>query len=82
VNEPRCPVLDWAASGGMASCAGRARAPWRLIGAIAPKVTVVAHGACAGTEMTAYAGRVVAAPEAFFAPGAADEIRELTRTGD
>ena len=42
------------------------RAPWRVIDRIAAKVTVLAHGACvgAGTEMAAYAGRVVAAPDA------------------
>lgn len=45
------------------------RAPWRVIDRIAAKVTVFAHGACvgAGNEMTAYAGRVTAAPDAFFA---------------
>jgi Enoyl-CoA hydratase/isomerase len=39
------------------------RAPWRVIDRMAAKVTVRAHGACvgAGTEMAAYAGRVVAA---------------------
>ena len=48
---------------------GKARAPWRVIDRIASKVTVYAHGACvgAGTEIAAYAGRVVAAPDAFFA---------------
>jgi enoyl-CoA hydratase/carnithine racemase len=46
------------------------RAPWRVIDRIAAKVTVTAQGACigAGTEMTAYAGRVIAATDAFFAP--------------
>ena len=38
------------------------RAPWRVIDRLASKVTVFAHGACvgAGTEMAAYAGRLVA----------------------
>jgi enoyl-CoA hydratase/carnithine racemase len=45
------------------------RAPWRVVGRIADRVTVVAHGACvgAGVEMAAYAGRVVATQDAFFA---------------
>jgi enoyl-CoA hydratase/carnithine racemase len=54
----------------VAACLVRlSRAPWRVIERIAPKVTVFAHGACvgAGTEIAAYAGRVVAAPDAFFA---------------
>jgi enoyl-CoA hydratase/carnithine racemase len=69
-----------------------ARAPWRVIARIAPKVTVVAHGACvgAGTEMAAYAGRVVAAPDAFFAlpevtmglvPGAGGSVSVPRRIG-
>jgi enoyl-CoA hydratase/carnithine racemase len=68
------------------------RAPWRVIDRIAAKVTVVAHGACvgAGTEMTAYAGRVVAAPDAFFAlpevrmglvPGAGGSVSLPRRIG-
>jgi enoyl-CoA hydratase/carnithine racemase len=68
------------------------RAPWRVIDRIAAKVTVTAHGACvgAGTEMTAYAGRVVAAPDAFFAlpevgmglvPGAGGSVSVPRRTG-
>jgi enoyl-CoA hydratase/carnithine racemase len=68
------------------------RAPWRVIERIAPKVTVVAHGACvgAGTEITAYAGRVVAAPDAFFAlpevrmglvPGAGGSVSVVRRIG-
>jgi enoyl-CoA hydratase/carnithine racemase len=54
----------------VAACLVRlSRAPWRVIDRIASKVTVYAHGACvgAGTEIAAYAGRVVAAPDAFFA---------------
>ena len=45
------------------------RAPWRVVGRIADRVTVAAHGACvgAGVEMAAYAGRVVATQDAFFA---------------
>jgi enoyl-CoA hydratase/carnithine racemase len=69
-----------------------ARAPWRVLDRIAPKVTVYAHGACigAGTEITAYAGRVVAAPDAFFAlpevhmglvPGAGGSVSVPRRIG-
>lgn len=69
-----------------------ARAPWRVIDRIAPKVTVYAHGACvgAGTEITAYAGRVVAAPDAYFAlpevqmglvPGAGGSVSVPRRIG-
>ena len=68
------------------------RAPWRVIERIAPKVTVVAHGACvgAGTEITAYAGRVVASPDAFFTlpevrmglvPGAGGSVSVVRRIG-
>jgi enoyl-CoA hydratase/carnithine racemase len=68
------------------------RAPWRIIDRIAPKVTVVAHGACvgAGTELTAYAGTVVAAPDAFFelpevrmglVPGAGGSVSVPRRIG-
>lgn len=67
-------------------------APWRVIDRIAPKVTVFAHGACvgAGTEITAYAGTVVAAPDAFFAlpevrmglvPGAGGSVSVPRRVG-
>jgi enoyl-CoA hydratase/carnithine racemase len=69
-----------------------ARAPWRVIDRIALKVTVYAHGACvgAGTEITAYADRVVAAPDAFFAlpevrmglvPGAGGSVSVPRRIG-
>jgi enoyl-CoA hydratase/carnithine racemase len=69
-----------------------ARAPWQVIDRIAPKVTVYAHGACvgAGAEITAYAGRVVAAPDAFFAlpevrmglvPGAGGSVSVPRRIG-
>jgi enoyl-CoA hydratase/carnithine racemase len=69
-----------------------ARAPWRVIDRIAPKVTVYAHGACvgAGTEIAAYAARVVAAPDAFFAlpevrmglvPGAGGSVSVVRRIG-
>jgi enoyl-CoA hydratase/carnithine racemase len=69
-----------------------ARAPWRVIDRIASKVTVYAHGACvgAGTEITAYAGRVVASSEAFFAlpevrmglvPGAGGSVSVVRRIG-
>ena len=68
------------------------RAPWRVIDRIAAKVTVTAHGACvgAGTEMAAYAGRVVATADAFFAlpevqmglvPGAGGSVSVPRRTG-
>jgi len=77
----------------VAACLVRlSRAPWRVIDRIAPKVTVVAHGACigAGTEITAYAGRVIATPDAFFAlpevrmglvPGAGGSVSVVRRTG-
>jgi Enoyl-CoA hydratase/isomerase len=77
----------------VAACLVRlSRAPWRVIDAIASKVTVHAHGACvgAGTEIAAYAGRVVAAPDAFFAlpevrmglvPGAGGSVSVVRRIG-
>ena len=77
----------------VAACLVRlSRAPWRVIERIAPKVTVFAHGACvgAGTEIPAYAGRVVAAPDAFFAlpevrmglvPGAGGSVSVVRRIG-
>jgi Enoyl-CoA hydratase/isomerase len=77
----------------VAACLVRlSRAPWRVIERIAPKVTVVAHGACigAGTEIAAYAGRVIAAPDAFFAlpevrmglvPGAGGSVSVVRRIG-
>jgi hypothetical protein len=69
-----------------------ARAPWRVIDRIAEDVTVYAHGACvgAGTEITAYAGRVIAAPDAFFelpevrmglVPGAGGSVSVPRRIG-
>jgi hypothetical protein len=69
-----------------------ARAPWRVIDRIASKVTVHAHGACvgAGCEMLAYAGRVIAAPDAFFqlpevsmglVPGAGGSVSVPRRIG-
>ncbi len=69
-----------------------ARAPWRVIDRIAAKVTVYAHGACigAGTEIAAYAGRVVATPDAYFAlpevrmglvPGAGGSVSVPRRIG-
>ena len=68
------------------------RAPWRVIDRMAAKVTVTAHGACvgAGTEMAAYAGRVVATEDAFFAlpevqmglvPGAGGSVSVPRRIG-
>ena len=68
------------------------RAPWRVIDRIAPKVTVVVHGPCvgAGTEMTAYAGKVISTPDAFFAlpevsmglvPGAGGSVSVPRRIG-
>ena len=77
----------------VAACLVRlSRAPWRVIERIAPKVTVFAHGACvgAGTEIAAYAGRVVAAPDAYFAlpevhmglvPGAGGSVSVVRRIG-
>jgi enoyl-CoA hydratase/carnithine racemase len=77
----------------VAACLVRlSRAPWRVIERIAPKVTVFAHGACvgAGTEIAAYAGRVVAEPDAFFAlpevrmglvPGAGGSVSVVRRIG-
>ena len=69
-----------------------ARAPWRVIDRIAPKVAVRAQGACvgAGAEIAAYAGRVVASPDAFFAlpevgmglvPGAGGSVSVVRRIG-
>ena len=68
------------------------RSPWRVIDRMAAKVTVATHGACvgAGIEMAAYAGRVVAAPDAFFAlpevgmglvPGAGGSVSVPRRIG-
>jgi enoyl-CoA hydratase/carnithine racemase len=68
------------------------RAPWRVMGRIADKVTVLAHGACvgAGAEMAAYAGRVVGTRDAFFAlpevsmglvPGAGGSVSVPRRIG-
>ena len=68
------------------------RAPWRVIDRIAPKVRVYAHGACvgAGTELAAYAGTVIAAPDAFFelpevrmglVPGAGGSVSVPRRIG-
>ena len=68
------------------------RAPWRVIDRIAPKVTVQAHGACigAGTEIIAFAGRIIAAPGSFFAlpevrmglvPGAGGSVSVPRRIG-
>jgi enoyl-CoA hydratase/carnithine racemase len=75
-----------------ASLVRLSRAPWRVIDRIAPKVTVLAHGACigAGTEVAAYAGTVVVAPDAFFAlpevsmglvPGAGGSVSVPRRIG-
>jgi enoyl-CoA hydratase/carnithine racemase len=68
------------------------RAPWRVIGRIPAKVTVAVHGACvgAGIEMAAFAGRITAAPGAFFAlpevgmglvPGAGGSVSVPRRIG-
>jgi enoyl-CoA hydratase/carnithine racemase len=68
------------------------RAPWRVIDRMAAKVSVTAHGACvgAGLEMAAYAGRVVAAEDAFFmlpevrmglVPGAGGSVSVPRRIG-
>lgn len=44
------------------------RAPWRLIDQLRERVTVRTHGAVVGAaiEMAAFAGRVVATPDAYF----------------
>jgi enoyl-CoA hydratase/carnithine racemase len=68
------------------------RAPWRVIDRMAAKVTVTAHGACigAGIEMAAYAGRIIADRDAFFAlpevtmglvPGAGGSVSVPRRIG-
>jgi hypothetical protein len=68
------------------------RAPWRVIDRMAAKVTVTTHGACvgAGIEMAAYAGRIVAADDTFFAlpevwmglvPGAGGSVSVPRRIG-
>ncbi len=68
------------------------RAPWRAIDDMAAMVTVRAHGACvgAGIEMAAYARRVIAAEDAFFAlpevqmglvPGAGGSVSVPRRIG-
>ena len=68
------------------------RSPWRVIDRMAAKVTVTVHGACvgAGIEMAAYAGRVAAAEDAFFAlpevqmglvPGAGGSVSVPRRIG-
>jgi enoyl-CoA hydratase/carnithine racemase len=69
-----------------------ARAPWRVIDRLSSRVTVYAQGACvgAGCEMLAYAGRVVAEPDAFFqlpevgmglVPGAGGSVSVPRRVG-
>ncbi len=71
-----------------------ARAPWRIVDRLADRisVTVFAHGACigAGAELAAFAGRVVAAPDTFFAlpevgmglvPGAGGTVSVPRRIG-
>jgi len=68
------------------------RAPWGVIDRIAARVTVYCHGACvgAGTEISAYADRVIATPDAFFAlpevgmglvPGAGGSVSVPRRIG-
>ncbi|MGW6117909.1 enoyl-CoA hydratase/isomerase family protein [Nocardia sp. NPDC055165] len=44
------------------------RAPWRVIDRLRDRVTAHVHGAAigAGIEMTAFAGRLVAAPDTYF----------------
>jgi enoyl-CoA hydratase/carnithine racemase len=69
-----------------------ARAPWRIVDRLAERVTVRTHGACigAGVEMAAFAGRVTAAPSAYFAlpevgmglvPGAGGTVSVTRRIG-
>ncbi|MFJ9127772.1 enoyl-CoA hydratase/isomerase family protein [Streptomyces sp. NPDC102340] len=68
------------------------RAPWRLLDRLRDRVTVRVQGAAvgAGIEMAAFAGRVVAAPGAFFAlpevdmglvPGAGGTVSVPRRIG-
>lgn len=68
------------------------RSPGRLLAALADRVHVHAHGAClgAGAELAAFAGRVTAAPDAFFAlpevgmgliPGAGGTVSIPRRVG-
>lgn len=68
------------------------RAPWRIIDRIRERVTVRAHGACigAGTELAAFAGTVIAAPDTYFAfpevrmglvPGAGGTVSVPRRIG-
>jgi enoyl-CoA hydratase/carnithine racemase len=44
------------------------RAPWRVMDAVARRLTARVHGACigAGAEMAAFAGTVIAAPDTVF----------------
>ena len=69
-----------------------ARAPWRIVDALADRVTVRAHGACigAGIELAAFAGLVIASPDACFAlpevgmglvPGAGGTVSVTRRAG-
>ena len=69
-----------------------ARAPWRIVDALADHVTIRVHGACigAGLELAAFAGRVTASPDAFFAlpevgmglvPGAGGTVSVPRRVG-
>lgn len=68
------------------------RAPWRLLDRLRGRVTVRVQGAAvgAGIEMAAFAGRVVAAPQTFFAlpevemglvPGAGGTVSVPRRIG-
>lgn len=68
------------------------RAPWRIIDRLRDRVTARVHGACigAGIEMAAFAGRVIAAPDAFFqlpeigmglVPGAGGTVSVVRRIG-
>lgn len=68
------------------------RAPWRIIERLRDRVTARVHGACigAGIEMAAFAGRLTAAPDAFFqlpeigmglVPGAGGTVSVVRRIG-
>jgi Enoyl-CoA hydratase/isomerase len=68
------------------------RSPARLVARLSPKVVVHAHGACmgAGIELPAFAGRIVASPDARFAlpeltfglvPGAGGTVSLPRRVG-
>jgi enoyl-CoA hydratase/carnithine racemase len=75
-----------------AHLARTSRSPARLLATVADRVTAYVHGACvgAGIELAAFAGRVVAAPDAGFSlpelglgliPGAGGTVSIARRVG-